>query len=85
MRRNRIATDEMNEAAAVRAVMPRNTMKRLARMLNMPLDTARHNLYRRFSAARRQELARALLAEMDQQDVERTALRRRLAEWASHD
>ena len=75
----------IDEAAAVRAVYPRNTMKELARLLGMPLDTARHSLYRRFSSARRRELAQALLAEMDAQEVERDAVRRRLAEWAAEE
>ena len=72
-----------DEAAAIRAVYPRHTMKRLAKLLGMPLETARHSLYRRFSSARRRELAVALLSEMDAQEVERTAVRRRLAEWAA--
>jgi hypothetical protein len=83
MHRNVIATEMIDEAAAIRAVYPRNTMKMLARLLGMPLDTARHSLYRRFSSARRRELAVALLAEMDAQEVERGAVRRRLAEWAA--
>lgn len=75
--------EEMTEADALRAVYPRNTMKRLALMTGAPLDTARHWLYRHFSPAHRKELARALIEEMDRQDVERGALRRRLAQWAS--
>ena len=83
MRHNRIAIPMIDEAAAIRAVYPRHTMKMLARLLGMPLDTARHSLYRHFSSARRRELAVALLAEMDAQEVERDAVRRRLAEWAA--
>jgi hypothetical protein len=74
---------EMTEAEAIRAVWPRNTMKLLARAMGWPLDTARHNLYRKFSSARRRELARILLDEMDREDVPRTARRRLLAEWAA--
>lgn len=76
---------EMTEADAVRAVYPRHTMKQLARMTGAPLDTARQWLYRRFNPAQRRHLAGALLAEMDRQDVDRSALRRRLAQWASED
>lgn len=72
----------MDEAAIIRAVYPRDAMKRLARLLSMPLDTARHNLYRRFSAARRCELALALLAELDRQDTERAHIRSQLREMA---
>lgn len=78
-------SDEMTDAEIVRAVYPRNTMKRLARTAGAPIDTARHWLYRHFSPAQRKELARALLAEMDEQEVGRTVVRRRLAEWAAED
>ncbi len=74
--------DQITEAEAIRAIYPRDTLKRLARSLRMPIGTARHNLYQKFSSQRRREMARALLVEMDMQDVERTAIRRRLAEWA---
>ena len=73
----------MTEADAIRAVYPRNAMKRLARCMSVPVDTARHWLFRHFSAARRQELARALLQEMDEQEVSRSAVRRQLAIWAA--
>lgn len=76
---------EMTDAEVFRAVYPRHTMKRLARVTGAPLDTARHWLYRHFNPAQRQVLARALLAELDRQDVERGALRRRLAAWAAED
>jgi hypothetical protein len=75
----------MTEAGAIRGVYPASAMKRLARLMDVPIDTARHWLYRNFNPAQRQQLARALLVEMDRQDVERTALRRRLAEWAAEE
>ena len=75
--------DKMTDAGTIRAVYPRHTMKLLARAMGVPLDTARTWLYRHLSSARRVELATALLAEMDKQDVERTAVRRRLAQWAA--
>jgi hypothetical protein len=74
---------QMIEAAVIRAVYPRHTMKSLARAMGIPLDTARHWLYRNCCAARRRELALALIAELDEQEVARTALRRRLAQWAA--
>lgn len=73
----------VNEADAIRAVYPRHSMKWLARKMGVPLDTARHWLYRHFNEAQRKELAKALLKEMDEQDVQRSALRRTLAEWAA--
>jgi hypothetical protein len=73
----------INEAAAIRVVFPKHTRKHLARVMNRPIGWAVESYYRRFSAAHRRDLARALLAEMDAQDVERKALRRILAQWAS--
>jgi hypothetical protein len=73
----------MSEAAAIRVVYPRYTMKLLARRMGLPLDTARHWLYRNLCPARRRELALALLAEMDRQDAEERAdARRQLTEMA---
>lgn len=69
--------------ADVHVVWPGGGTKRLARRMDVPVGTVKDWLYRRLSSARRRELARALLDEMDAQDVERTALRRRLAEWAA--
>lgn len=73
----------MTDGQLIRAAQPRDTMKWLARTTGAPIDTARHWLYRHFNPAQRRQVAAALLAEMDRQDVERTALRRRLAEWAA--
>lgn len=75
----------VTEAGAIRAVYPRHTMKRLARAMGVPLDTARHWLYRHFNPAQRRDLARTLLADMDREDIGRSAIRRQLAEWASED
>lgn len=75
----------VTEADAIRAVYPRHSLKRLAGAMGVPTDTARHWLYRHFNPAQRKELARALLAEMDEQEVGRSAVRRRLAEWSAED
>lgn len=73
----------MSEASAIRVVYPRYTMKLLARRMGLPLDTARHWLYRNLCPARRRELALALLAELDRQDAEeRAEARRQLIEMA---
>lgn len=74
---------QMSEAAAIRVVYRSHAMKEVARLMDVPVDTARTWIYRHFSTARRRELARALIAEMDAQDVERDAVRRQLAEWAA--
>ena len=75
----------MNEAIAIRTVLPKHTRKRLARLMSVPFSTTHEWLYRRFSTTRRQELARALLAEMEEQEVARSAVRRQLAAWAAED
>lgn len=75
--------EPVSDTAAIRGVFPRHPVKRLARLLSVPLGTAHEWMYRRLSNSRRREVARALLAEMDRQDVERSALRYRLAQWAA--
>jgi hypothetical protein len=72
----------VNDATVIRGVLPRHSVKHVSRLLGVPIGTAHEWLYRRLSATRRRELADALLAEMDKQDVERSALRRRLAAWS---
>lgn len=71
---------KMTDADLIRAVYPRGTMKRLARAMGAPIDTARHWLYRSLSPARRRELAVTLLAEFDRQETERAAVKARLME-----
>ena len=75
--------ESVSGAEVIREVLPQHSVKRLARMLNLPLGTAHEWVYRRLSSERRRELALALLAELDEQEVARGALRRRLAEWAA--
>jgi len=66
-----------------RLVYPRHTMKRLALAMNVPLDTARHWIYRGIAPRRRRELALALIAELDAQDGDRERLRLRLVDLAT--
>jgi hypothetical protein len=75
----------MTDADAIRAVYPRHTMKRLARAVGVPLDTARHWLYRHLSADRRREVATALLAQWDEEDRRRAACRKYLERMAVGD
>lgn len=75
--------ERVSDTAAIRGVFPKHPVKRLARLLAVPLGTAHEWTYRRLSSVRRRELALALLGEMDRQDVERSALRYRLAQWAA--
>jgi len=73
----------VSDAAIIRAVLPKHGAKRLARLMNVKIGTAHEWVYRRFSAARRRELALALIAELDQQDAERARVRTRLIEMAA--
>jgi hypothetical protein len=73
----------VTDESIIRAALPYHGPKRLARLMAVPIETARHWYYKHMSSARRRELAMALLAEMDAQEVERGAVRRRLAEWAA--
>lgn len=75
--------ESVSDAAAIRAVLPRHPVKRLARLLGLPLGTAHEWVYRNLCAARRRELALALIAELDRQDAEERAdARRQLIEMA---
>lgn len=73
----------VSDTALIKAVLPRHSPKLLSRLMGVPIETARHWIYKRLSNTRRRDLARALLEEMDRQDVERSALRYRLAQWAA--
>lgn len=75
-----LSSEQLSEI--VRKLHPKDTLKWLARVLDVPFGTAKHWLYVKFSSARRRELAAALLAEMDREDIERSAIRRTLARWA---
>ena len=75
----------VTDESVIRAALPYHGPKRLATLMAVPVETARHWYYKRLSSARRKELAQALLDEMDRQEVQRSALRRRLAQWASED
>jgi len=72
----------MSDAAVIQAVFPSHSAKRLACLMDVPLETARSWIYRHLSAARRRELAMALIAELDRQDIERMAVHQKLNEMA---
>lgn len=76
----------VNATAHLQTALPRATAKRLARLADVPVETARHWVYRNFSTARQREIARLLLAEMQRQDrEERAAAQQWLAEIAGGD
>lgn len=56
---------KMNATAAIAPELSRHWPKRLARMLGVPVETARFWAYKRMPEARRAEIAAALLAECD--------------------
>ena len=66
------------DIAVIRGVLPRNGPKHLARLMAVPVETARHWYYKHLSAVRRRELALALLTEMDAQDARRATWREHL-------
>jgi hypothetical protein len=69
--------------ATIRAALPGHTQKRLERLMGLKPDTAKHWLYNGPAAARRRELARRLLEEMDREDqTVRADARRALSELA---
>lgn len=74
-----------NAAALMQAVYPRHTAKRVAETMGISVRTAKCWLERGVSTSRRRELAAKLIAEFDEQDVQRPSIRRLLAEWASEE
>ncbi len=73
-------SSDVTDESVIRGVLPQHGPKRLARLVGVPIETARSWYYRHLSAARRRQVALALLAEMDAQDMRRIELRRRLGE-----
>lgn len=59
-------TDSVQQllARAIRTLYPRSTIKRLARLLDVPLGTAHSLIHKRLSYWRRRELAEKLLQEI---------------------
>lgn len=69
----------VTDAALIRAALPGNTRKRLARLMGVSPNTAKHWLYSGPGRDRARELARVLLDEMDREDrTTRAAARRQL-------
>jgi hypothetical protein len=81
-----VSSDRMDnlvsDQALIREVLPNNWPKRVARLLSVPVRTAKHWVYVRVGATRRAELACELLAVMDEQDRRRAELRRQLEAMA---
>jgi hypothetical protein len=76
---------QMNDQAIMRGVLPHNGPKRLSRLMSVPVETARCWFYRNLSSSRRRELALRLLAELDEQDRQRAAIREHLERMAGKD
>ena len=68
----------LTDQELIREIFPHSAPKRIARLMRVPLETARHWCYRHLSNARRQELAVKLLQELDAKDRRRDAIRRQL-------
>lgn len=56
---------DVTATAAIEPALGRHWTKRLARLMGVPHETARHWVYRRMPADRRCEIARALIDECD--------------------
>jgi hypothetical protein len=72
----------VNEQALIREVFPAHTAKRLARLMSIPLETAKHWLHRSLSSYRRAEVALTLLEEFDKETRRREEIRRQLCVMA---
>lgn len=82
---HRTCQSDMTNEAVIRAVLPKHGPKRLSRIMDVPIETARGWYYRHLSVARTRDLALALLAEMDAEDQRRAAHRERLLLMAGND
>ena len=69
--------ESVTSTAAIDGALARHWPKRLARRLGVPLETARFWIYKGMPDARRREIARALLAEMDALEATIAETRRR--------
>jgi hypothetical protein len=80
-----MSSEQISESlrALIRGVWPPACpVKRIGRILNVPIKTAAHYVYVKVSTQRGRELAVKLLEEMDRQDLERVEIRRQLKEIA---
>lgn len=82
----------VTDQALIREVFPNAWPKRLAKLMDVPVHTARHWFYARMSNARRRDLAIKLLQEMDEDDrrrerheLRRQEVRRQLQQIAGGD
>lgn len=75
----------ITDQEAVRAFLPHNGPKLLARLIGVSIETARSWYYRNLSKARRVEIARALLARLDEEDRRLAPYRKHLQEVAGSD
>ena len=75
-----MSSEEISESlrSYMRSIFPGGTVKRISRLLNVPIKTASHWVYVRVSTQRGRELAVKLLEELDRQDRERDEIRRQL-------
>jgi hypothetical protein len=72
----------MPERSILKLIFPSNTPKHVARLMDVPLETARTWVYRKMSNARRRELAEKLLIQIDKDRGRFDAIERQLLEIA---
>lgn len=64
----------------IREALGAHCKKRLARLLNCPVETAKSYLYKRLSKSRLREIATKILEDMDREDRERATAELRRAD-----
>jgi hypothetical protein len=72
----------MPERSILKLIFPSNTPKHVARLMDVPLETARTWVYRNISNARRRELAEKLLTQIDKDRGRLDEIERQLLEIA---
>jgi hypothetical protein len=75
---------DVSDQSVIQAVLPSagNGPKRLARLMRVPIETARLWYYKSLSSYRRAEVALILLQEFDKETAGRPEIRRRLCVMA---
>jgi hypothetical protein len=72
----------MPERSILKYLFPSNTPKHVARLMDVPFETAKTWVYRNMSNARRRELAEKLLTQIDKDRGRLDEIERQLLEIA---
>lgn len=80
-----IRVTPMDDQTLIRQIFQRDAPKRLARLMNVPVETARNWLYRNLSSARRIELAEKMIEQIAEERRRLDAAERALKEITGGD